>query len=310
MVQTIVVAIFAGLGTALLSGLLVPGTMQAAILSLIAPAPLFIVGFGWHPYAAALAGLVAALSVQMAAGDPGALAVALLFALPAFAMTGLSERLFGVLSGRPDRDGIDLGRILLTLIVFVALVYIVAGLFIEPDYAILEQRIKRTVEFLIRSLSVSGGLPPVPAQDISRIADVMSSIMLPMMAMITIGSLLISAVIGLVIADRSNRLVFVRPDLRRFRLPGGSLILLGIALVASMRLGYVGLLGSIVGLGLLLALALQGLAVIHVRTIGMDARGLLLAAIWAATVFFWVPAILFAVIGMIDHITDFRRGRL
>ena len=68
--------------------------------------------------------------------------------------------------------------------------------------------------------------------------------------------------------------------------------------------------GSIVALGLLLAFVFQGLAVVHVRTIGMDSRGFLLAALWAALIVFGLPALLFLVVGMIDHLTDFRRGRL
>lgn len=309
-VPALLVAFAAGFGAALLSGFLTPGTMQAALLSLIAPTPLFIVGFGWHPYAGALAGLSAALIVQAAAGTPPALAIACLFAVPVFALTYMAERAYAPLSGRPDRDGIALGQLLVGLIVYLGLAFVVSGLLIEPDYGLLQQRIRRSVEAVMRMIGMPGGAGPLPPADQTRIVDLLSSIIMPLSAVITLLTLLVSAVMGLIVADRSGRLVFIKPDLRRFRLPGGSLILLGMALLASLQAGYLGLFGSIVALGLLLAFVFQGLAVVHVRTIGMDSRGFLLAALWAALIVFGLPALLFLVVGMIDHLTDFRRGRL
>ncbi len=308
--QAIILAVIAGFGTALLSGFLTPGTMQAALLSLIAPTPLLIVGFGWHPYAGALAGLIAALVIQLVAGTPPALAIATLFSLPAFGLSFLAEARFGQLSGRPERDGIEIGRLVLTLIAYLAMVFVLAGLFVEPDYAALQQRIRRSVEVVVGMIGVPGGSGAMPPTDMARIVDLLVAIIMPLSALITLLTLLASTAIGVFVADRSRRLVFVKPDLRRFRLPGGTLILLGMALLASLQDGYVGLLGSIMTLGLLFALVLQGLAVVHVRTIGMQSRTLVLAAIWAALIVFGLPALIFLVIGMIDHITDFRRGRL
>ncbi|MCZ8374280.1 MAG: DUF2232 domain-containing protein [Beijerinckiaceae bacterium] len=308
--QALLVAVIAGFGTALLSGFLTPGTMQAALLSLIAPTPLFIVAFGWHPYAGALAGLSAVLIVQAAAGTPPALALAALFSLPVFGLSWLSEARFSPLSGRPERDGLEVGRLVLILISYLAMAFVVAGLFIEPDFAALQQRIRRSVEAVFTLIGMPGGGPSLPSGDMARIFDLMTAIIMPLSALITLVTLMASAAIGLFVADRSRRLAFVKPDLRRFRLPGGTLILLGLALFASMRDGYVGLFGSIMALGLLFALILQGLAVVHVRTIGMDSRAFVLTAIWAALIVFGLPALIFLVIGMIDHITDFRRGRL
>ncbi|MCZ8261995.1 MAG: hypothetical protein O9333_17915 [Beijerinckiaceae bacterium] len=308
--QALIVAIIAGFGTALLSGFLTPGTMQAALLSLIAPTPLLIVGFGWHPYAGALAGLSAALIVQSVAGTPPAMAIAALFSLPVFGLTWLAEARFAPLSGRPERDGIETGRLILILISYIAVAFVVAGLILEPDFAALQQRIRRSVEAVFGMIGLPRGGRALPPGDMTRIFDLMVSIIMPVSALITLVTLMASAAIGLFVADRSRRLVFIKPDLRRFRLPGGTLILLGLALLASMRDGYIGLFGSIMALGLLFALILQGLAVVHVRTIGMESRGFLLTAIWAALIVFGLPALIFLVIGMIDHITDFRRGRL
>lgn len=310
MVQAILVAVIAGFTTALLSGVLTPGSIPTALLPLIAPVPLFIAGFGWHPYVAALAGLLASLFVQMVGGTSAALPIAFLFALPTFFVTFMAERLFVPLAGRPMRDGIETGRLALVLVVYLALVLVISGLLIEPDYAALEQRIRRAVMALMQLINAQSGAPQLPPAEQARMVDLLTMVVLPLSGLATLATLFISTALGLLVADRSGRLIFIRPDFRRFRLPGGSLILLGIALIASMRVGYVGLLGSMVALGLVLALVLQGLAVVHVRTLGMDARGLLLTAIWAATIVFGIPAVVFLLIGMLDHLADFRRGRI
>ncbi len=59
MVQIFLLAGLAGFASALLSGMLTPGMLSLAFLFLVAPLPLFIVGFGWHALAGALAGLLA-----------------------------------------------------------------------------------------------------------------------------------------------------------------------------------------------------------------------------------------------------------
>lgn len=308
--QAIIVAIIAGLGTALMSGLLTPGVAPVIFLSLLAPAPLFIAGFGWHPLVAALGGLLAALIVNLFVGTPAALAVAGMFALPAFALTLLAERQFGNYAGRPDKDGIDLGRMAVTLVLYLAIAGVAATMIVEPDYAALERRIRRTVEVVAGMMGLGQGLPGTDKQDLSKLFDLMASIMLPASVLISLVTVVISGTLGLQIADRAGRLVFVRPDFRRFRLPGGALILMGIAFLVALRGGYVGLLGEIVALGLAFAFMLQGLAVLHVRTIGVGARGLILSASWASIIVFTFPALVFIGIGMADHLIDFRRGRL
>lgn len=310
MAQAILVAIIAGVATVLLSGLLTPGVAYAVFLSFIAPTPLFIAGFGWHPLVAALGGLVAVLIGHFAVGIPAALMIGGMIALPAFALTSLSERLFGDYSGRPDRDGVDLGRLLVTLVLYLGIAGVTVALIFEPDYAKLEQRIRAAVEAIYTLSGLDKAMPNAGKAEVSRLLDMMTSIMLPMSALISLVTLVVSSTLGVQIADRAGRTVYPRPDFRRFRLPGGVLILLGMAFIASTREGYLGLLGEVVALGLVFGYMLQGLAVVHTRTIGMGGRGLILAAAWGAVIVLGLPAFIFIGIGMADHLMNFRRGRL
>ena len=310
MANAILVAIIAGIATALLSGLLTPGVAPAVFLSLLAPAPLFIAGFGWHPLVAALGGLIAVLSAHFVVGAPAALMVFGMIALPTFVLTALSERLFGTYAGRPDKDGVDLGRLLVTLVLYLGIAGVTAALLFEPDYARLELRIRTAVEAVFVLTGLEKAMPNASKEDIGRLLGMMTSIMLPMSALISLLTLVISGTLGVQIADRAKRMTFPRPDFRRFRMPGGVLILLGMALIASTRDGYLGLLGEVVALGLVFGYLLQGLAVVHTRTLGMGGRGLILTVVWGTLVVFGVPAFLFIGVGMADHLLDFRRGRL
>lgn len=308
--QAILVAIIAGFATALMSGLLTPGVAPAVFLSLLAPAPLFIAGFGWHPLVAALGGIFAALIAHFAIGWPAALMIAGMIALPVFVLTTLCEKLFGAYSGRPGKDGIDLGRLAVTLILYIGIVGVAVAVVFEPDFGQLEARIRRAVEAVFVMAGLDKAMPNAGKADLARLFEIMTAIMLPLSALISLVTLVISGTLGLQIADRAGRLLFARPDFRRFRLPGGALILLGIAFIVSTRSGYVGLLGEIVALGLAFAYLLQGLAVVHVRTLGMGARIAILAAVWGTLVVFGFPAFVLIGLGMADHLLDFRRGRL
>lgn len=310
MAQAILVAIIAGLATALMSGLLTPGVAPVVFLSLLAPAPLFIAGFGWHPLVAALGGIIAALIGNVVIGTPASLLIAGMFAVPAFALTFLADRLFSNLSGRPDKDGIDLGRMVVTLVLYLAIAGVLAVMLVEPDYAALQVRIRKAVETLAGAMGLGQALPGAGKEDFSRLLDMIASIMLPMSALISLLTHVVSVTLGVQIVDRARRLTFVRPDFRRFRLPGGALILLGLAFVVGIRGGYVGLLGEIVALGLAFAFMLQGLAVVHTRTIGVNGQPLILAAAWASIILFTFPALIFVGIGLTDHLLNFRRGRL
>lgn len=306
--QAVLVGIAAGFATAFMSGLLTPGVAPVVFLSLIAPLPLFIAGFGWHPLVAALGGLVAALTVNLLTGAAASFAVVAMLGLPAFAITFISERQFGRYDGRPTRDGIELGRQMITLILYTAIVATVSAMVIEPDFSLLQQRIRKSVEAAYHlvgmQVTVSG------SKDLGPLFDLMTGIMLPLSGLLAMATVVVSATLGAMIAERSGRIAFIRPDLYRFRLPGGALILIGIAFIVGMREGYVGLLAEMVALGLAFGFMLQGLAVVHARTLGMEGRGFILAALWAVLIFFGVPALLFILAGMADHLFDFRRGRL
>jgi hypothetical protein len=309
MTQAIFLAGLAGFASALLSGMLTPGSISLAFLFFVAPLPLFLAGFAWHPLVTALAGLFGAIMIDLATGNRGAIAFASIMALPAFAVSAMAERIFADPRREIAKDGIATGQIALATVMYIAFVVVASAIWIEADYAAFTQRLRLFVLEGLRQMATPGSpLANDPAR-LARFADLMTAIMLPMSGLVIVTMLALSAGLGAIVAERSGRMTFVKPSFNAFRLPGGSLILFGAALIISLWDGYLAVFAEIVALGMALFLMLQGMAVLHSRLIGNNSRGFLLAAAWASVLVFGFPALLFVGAGIADHLLDLRNRK-
>lgn len=306
--QAILVAAVAGLASALLSGILTPGNVSFVLLVFLAPLPLFIAGLGWHAYVAALGGLLATLAINVSLGTRPSLAFLGSIALPTFALCYAADRLFGRADAAMRHPGIDLGRLAIGAIIGVALILVATTITIEPDYAEFQRRLRGMVETIVRGMLSQPG-QAVPAEQAAMITDMMTRLMLPLSGGLVITTLTISGTLGLQIAERANRLAWRRPDFRSFRLPGGALILFGLALLATMIGGYTSVFAEIVLIGLAFMFMLQGLAVMHARMAGKEGKVFIIAGAWVLIIVLGLPALVFVGIGMADHLADFRRPK-
>lgn len=302
--QALLAASLAGITATWLSGLLVPGNVAFALLFMLAPLPLYLAGLMVHPLLAALAGLIGALLLDVTVTHQAALVFSASVALPAYLLVAAAERAYTAPIGGTWRE--TMGSLALGLVVYVALMVVASAFWIEPDYARILGKIREIAALTAQSMLSGGSYPPELE---ARLVDTMSGLVLPMTGLILIVTLALSAVLGVQIASRARRLGFAKPDFRRFRLPGGALILMGLAGFMAFRGDYVGVLAAILLLGTGLMLMLQGLAVIHQRSLGMRGRGFILGAAWALLVFFGFPAFLFIAIGIADHLLNFRNPR-
>lgn len=305
--QALLVALLAGLGSALLSGALTPGSVPMAMLVMLAPLPLFIAGFGWHGLTAALGGLIAMIVIEFAVSQRGAIAFAGTIALPTYAICFAAERLFAREAITLREAGNRVGLIALAATLYSGIVVVASGLYVEPDHARMMARVRDLVSQTVGITfgRQGAGLPPALE---AQLVPLLTELMLPMTGFIILLTLVISGTLGIQIADRSGRLFYRRPDFRRFRLPGGALILLGLALFLARQESYLGIFAAILLGGLLLMLMLQGIAVIHARTAGKAGRGLILTALWMALIVLTPVGILFIGVGIVDHLIDLRRG--
>ncbi|CAN1566789.1 Protein of unknown function DUF2232 [Rhabdaerophilaceae bacterium] len=307
--QAIFIAALTGFASALLSGMLTPSSMSFAMLFMLAPLPLFIAGFGWHALVAALGGLIGALLIDLAVGNRGSIAFAMLLALPAFVITSASERAFNRDMRDPARDGIAVGQIGAALVIYIALVVVASAIWVEGDYALFVSRLREFVALGLRQMGGPGSVLQTDAASLNRMVDLMAMIMLPVSGLLIVVTIVLSACLGAIIADKATRMTYPRPRFNEFRLPGGALFLFAVAIILGLQDGYLGVFAEIVALGLALLLILQGLAVFHTRLIGNSSRGMLIAAAWASILVFGLPALLFLGAGMLDHLFDLRRRK-
>ncbi len=283
--------------------------LSLAFLFLVAPLPLFIVGFGWHALAGALAGLIAAILIDLATGNRAAIAFVSLFAFPAFLIPAAAERTFSAPDRDIRRDGIVTGQLALAMAGYLAMVIVMTTVWIEPDYARFLARMREFVSEGLRMMAAPGNPGLSDPATFNRVVEMMSSIMLSVSGLLIILTLVLSAAFGAILADKSGRMTYVRPAFSMFRLPGGSLILFGVTLLVAMWDGYTGVFAEILAFGLALLLMLQGLAVIHSRLAGKSGRGLLLAAAWGSIFAFGFPALVFLGVGAADHLLDLRNRK-
>jgi hypothetical protein len=112
------------------------------------------------------------------------------------------------------------------------------------------------------------------------------------------------------VVNVSGRLRRPWPSLVAMRLPALAPALLGAAIVGSFLPNLVGIASSALAASLMMAHVLLGLAVIHAVTVGVQARGFILGAIYAAIVVFswpvsW-PLLLIGLLGITDALLDLR----
>jgi hypothetical protein len=309
MVQAILVAILAGFASAVLSGVLTPGSLSFALLVFLAPLPLMIAGLGWHPYVAALGGVLATLAINISFGTRPSLAFIGTVAGPSFALCWYAERLFSRSAREGGYPGIDLGRLAIAATLGIAIIVVATTLWIEPDFEEFLKRLRVMVEQVVGAMGRAPNAPPIPPNQLATITDLMTRLMLPLSGFLVITTLALSGIFAIAIVQLAKRLHFPRPDFRLFRMPGGSLMLFGLALAATLLGGYTGIFAEIVLLGLALMYMFQGLAVLHWKTIGNPIRTMILTGAWFVILTIGLPALVFVAIGMADHLLDFRRPK-
>jgi len=304
-------SLMAGIASALLSGVLTPGSLLASLLFVVAPLPLMIVGLGWHPLVAALGALFGCLLMDLGISHMAALYYGLMIGLPAYLLCELMPRLVPLMAAsEPGRAGRLGGGLLYGSIGLYAVLVVLAGaMLIEPDYDGFVRRVSQTVEAVFRGLGGDRGPLPLPGgTDLSKLAQLYANMLPPMLTFMVAMMLTLSLWLAIRVVRTSGRLPFGVPPAYVLALPREALLVFAGGLGLAQIGGYLGLLGTLVMVAVLFALILNGFAVLHARTLGASARPLMLGAAWAAVLMFGLPAFFMALVGAADTAFDFRRS--
>ena len=310
MPQAVFLSIAAGLASALLSGVLTPGSLLAGLLFFVAPLPLLIAGLGWHPLVAALGALIGCILMSVGVGPMAALYYGAMVGLPAYLMSQYVPRLLqGPFAGDAEAAGRRIGAVLLGAIgLYAVVVTFIGALSIDSDYASFVRRLAATVETMFRTMFQDSAVAVPAGANLKDMARIYAYIMPPMLTFLIATMLTLSLWLAVRIVRKSERLTFAPLPAFFLSLPKEVLFVFVGAMGLTQLGGYLGFLGRLVMVAVAFCLVISGLALLHYKTLGRNGRTALLSGAWALLMITGFPAFIFAFAGALDAAFDFRRS--
>ncbi len=305
--QTYLIGIGAGIGSALLFLAPIGGTPLAFPLFILTGLPIGIAGLGWGPAAGAAAAIAGTATIFAALSTVGAASYLLLFALPVFWLSRLA--LLSQLTGdhEPTRVWYPLGRMLMQLAGIVAVGVVLVGVVIGFDREALTGEVTAALlEFF--SGSQSGAVPPTAAE-LEPFVRFQMAVMPFTVTAIMLFVLVFNLWLAAVVARASGRMERPREKMWTVILPNEVFIALAIAAVISFLPGGTGEAARVVAGALSAAAALTGLAVMHAVTTGMRTRTPILVAAYTLLVLSGLPLFLFALLAIAEAVLGLRNRR-
>ena len=304
----ILIALAAGLASALMFASIVSGALISIVLFYLAPLPLMVAALGWGSATAMIGGIVAAVSLGAIFGIPYMLAFALTIALPAWWLGYLT------LLARPVSDDPQLanlapaldwyptGRVLLWIAGFATLTTISALLTLGTDAETINTSLRRGL------LRVIGGRGAVPTGESERVVDALVAVAPGVATIIAMMTLTLNLWLAAKITTTSGRLSRPWPDLRTTTLPRLTLAALLVGVVLCFTGGLLAIVAQIASSALLMAYAATGFAVLHTVTQTFSGRAFVLGAAYAGTLFIGWPLIGMIGLGLADAVLGIRQA--
>jgi len=308
MITGLLIALAAGLASALMFASVASGAAISLVLFYLAPLPLMVAALGWGSMTALVSGVIAALGLGAVFGFPYMAAFALTIALPAWWLGHLALLARPVsedpqlASLAPALDWYPTGRILLWTVLFATLTTVGALFTLGSDEATISAALRRGL------LRMMGGRTAAPSGDSEHLLDVLVAMAPGAAAVIAMMTLNLNLWLAARVTAMSGRLRRPWPDLRTTALPRMTLAALAIAVALCFVDGLIAVLAQITGSALLMAYAMTGFAVLHTLTQSISGRGFVLGAAYAATLFIGWPLLAVIGLGVADAIFDIRRN--
>ncbi|MES2599239.1 MAG: DUF2232 domain-containing protein [Pseudomonadota bacterium] len=309
MMTGILIAVAAGLASALMFASIVSGALISIVLFYLAPLPLMVAALGWGSVTALIGGIVAALGLGAIFGFPYMAAFALTIALPAWWL-GYLTLLARPVSNDPQLanlapalDWYPTGRILVWTAAFATLTTVSALLTLGSDAETITSALRRGL------LRIIGGRGTVtPAGESVQVVDALVAVAPGVATIIAMVTLTLNLWLAAKITTTSGRLKRPWPDLRTTTLPRTVLGALLVAVVLCFTGGLLAMIAQIVSASLLMAYAFTGFAVLHTVTQAFSGRAFVLGAAYAGTLFIGWPLIGMIGLGLADAVLGIRQA--
>ena len=301
----ILIAVAAGVASALMFASISSGALISIILFYLAPLPLMVAGLGWGPLTALIGAIAASLGVASIFGFAYVAAFAITVGLPAWWLSRMA------LLGRPaetpspasgDIEWYPAGRLLLWIAVFAILTTLAALFALGTDSATINAMLKRG---LMRVMGLTN--EATITEDTHRVVDLLVDIAPAAGASIAMLTLTLNLWLSGKIAAMSGRLQRSWPNLHDIELPPMTLAVLSLAIAIGFMGGLFGMIAQIVTAALMTAYSLIGLATVHVLTSRSRSRILWRTMVYASIMVFGWPILLMIGLGLTDAIIGLRR---
>ncbi|HEY8567303.1 MAG TPA: DUF2232 domain-containing protein [Beijerinckiaceae bacterium] len=304
MLPLFTIGIGAGLVSALLFAVVTTGSPLAVVLSAVAPLPIFIAALGWRHVAGLVAVAAGAVAIAAAFRVSTGLAFALGWGLPAWWIAYLA--LLGAQRADGSLDWYPLGRLLAWIVIVVTAMIVLGAVMLGggevEGYRTLIRRALRLM------LPVRQGDSTIGAELDDATLDAVG-LLLPFGAAASF-VMLFSANLWLAAkaVHLSQRLPRPWPSIPDASLPKAVLGMLVAGVALAFAPGFLGVLGTALCGGLVMAFALSGLAFMHAVTRGRPNRAFLLSATYFVALLVGnvgLPAL--AILGLADTAANLRR---
>jgi hypothetical protein len=309
--QIVLIGLAAGAAAALLFASLASGSPLALILAYLAPLPLMIAGIGWGSLAGIIATVLAVLCVSLLFDGQHILVFALGSALPAFWLSHLALLARPADGSSPGKlEWYPTGRIVLwaatlasiSTLIGLAITISASGL----DLQNLQDQLKVFLDATEERLRTDNNLGPEKLFNSELLAKIMPAIAAALSTLILLLNVLLAA-----------RIVRVSGQLRRpwlvltaMTFPRAAmLILAGACIGIALAPGPLAFISTILAGAFTMAFVILGFAVLHAMTRGSGGRPLVLGGVYVAVLVFFWPALLMALLGLVDTAIDLR-GRI
>lgn len=314
MMQIGLIGIGAGAAAALLFASVTSGSWLAVVLFYLAPLPIMIAGLGWSHWAALLATASGALAVGVVFGSVYLFAFLAGAGVPAWwlgYLAMLARPADGGGASMPGPTGTATlewyppGRLVVWAAVLGALVVLTAMLNFGISGENFREGLAHALSQLLRLETGDGP----DAERSKRVLAFLVEAVPPAAAVIATVTHTANLWLAASAVKFSGRLTRPWPTLSTMTFPRPVAAALAVAIILSFVGGIAGIIAGVLAASLLIAFGVLGFAVLHAITQGMNARGLLLGAAYAAVLVFGWPMLALCVLGLVDTIFDLR-GRI
>ncbi|ODS02949.1 hypothetical protein AUC71_12415 [Methyloceanibacter marginalis] len=298
----------AGLVSAALFASAAVSAALASFLLYLCPLPLCLAGLGWGRSSILIGGLAATVVMALTLGPAASLVYALTIAAPAAFLVHLLLQARPAAGPEGEKSGAlewyPAGRLVGAAALMAGALAGVMVLLLGPDAESYRASIAEMLPHILKALDPDDSV--FKPEMVENLETVLAKALPAAFAVLWLTVMLFNLWLAGYIVAASGRSLRPWPDLHGLEVPNIFVAVFAGALVASFIPGIIGLIATGFAGAMLFAYVLQGLAVIHVYSLGVPFRPLLLAVVYLGILLLGWLAIIVAILGLAEPLLGLR----